>query len=42
MLFIFIKKNKEGKLVLSYHNREYVFYEKVTPLMKKLLKIEKQ
>ena len=33
------KKNKEGKLVLSYHNREYVFYEKVTPLMKKLLKL---
>ncbi len=34
------KKNKEGKLVLSYHNREYVFYEKVTPYMKKLLKLK--
>jgi len=34
------KKNKEGKLVLSYHNREYVFYEKVTPLTKKLLKLK--
>lgn len=34
------KKNKEGKLVLSYHNREYVFYEKVTTYMKKLLKLK--
>ena len=34
------KKNKEGKLVLSYHNREYVFNEKVTPYMKKLLKLK--
>ena len=33
------KKNKEGKLVLSYHNREYVFNEKMTPYMKKLLKL---
>ena len=34
------KKNKEGKLVLSYHNREYVFYKKVTPYMKNLLKLK--
>ena len=33
------KKNKEGKLVLSYHNREYIFNEKMTPYMKKLLKL---
>ncbi len=35
------KKNKEGKLVLSYHNREYVFWETISPYMQKLLKLEK-
>lgn len=35
------KKNKEGKLVLSYHNREYVFWETITAYMKQLLKLEK-
>lgn len=34
------KKNKEGQLVLSYHNREYVFKEKVTPYMRKILKLK--
>lgn len=34
------KKNKDGKMVLSYHNREYVFWEDVTPYMKKLLKLK--
>ena len=32
------KKNKDGKMVLSYHNREYVFLEEVSPTVKKLLK----
>lgn len=35
------KKNKDGKLVLSYHNREYVFWETISPYMQKLLKLEK-
>jgi len=34
------KKNNNGKLVLSYHNREYVFWEKARPYMKRLLKIK--
>lgn len=34
------KKNMEGKTVLSYHNREYVFWENVSPYMKTLLKLE--
>ena len=35
------KKNKDGTMVLSYHNREYVFWEKVSPQTKRLLKLEK-
>lgn len=35
------KKNKDGKMVLSYHNREYVFWEEVNPRMQKLLKLKK-
>ena len=34
------KKNKDGTMVLSYHNREYVFREKVSPQTKRLLKLE--
>ena len=34
------KKDKDGKMVLSYHNREYVFWEEVTPYMKNLLKLK--
>jgi len=34
------KKNKDGKMVLSYHNREYMFWEEVTPYMKNLLKLD--
>ncbi len=34
------KKNKDGKMVLSYHNREYVFLEEVSPTVKKLLKLK--
>jgi len=34
------RKNKDGKMVLSYHNREYVFWEEVTPYMKNLLKLD--
>ena len=34
------KKNNDGTMVLSYHNREYVFREKVSPQTKRLLKLE--
>ena len=34
------KKNKDGTMVLSYHNREYVFREKVTAQTKRLLKLK--
>ena len=34
------KKNKDGKMVLSYHNREYVFWEEVNTRMQKLLKLK--
>lgn len=35
------KKNEEGKLVLSYHNREYKSLEPITPYLRKLLKLNK-
>ena len=34
------KKTKDGTMVLSYHNREYVFREKVSAQTKKLLKLK--
>ncbi|AOR27345.1 conserved hypothetical protein (DUF4480) [Formosa sp. Hel1_33_131] len=34
------KKTKDGTMVLSYHNREYVFREKVSPQTKRLLKLK--
>jgi len=34
------KKTKDGTMVLSYHNREYVFREKVSAQTKRLLKLE--
>lgn len=34
------KKDKDDKMILSYHNREHVFWEKVTPYMKNLLKLD--
>ena len=34
------KKDKDGTMVLSYHNREYVFWEKVSPQTKRLLKLK--
>ena len=36
------KKDKDGTMVLSYHNREYVFREKVSPQTKRLLKLEEE
>ncbi|MDG1328052.1 MAG: carboxypeptidase-like regulatory domain-containing protein [Flavobacteriaceae bacterium] len=34
------KKTKDGTMVLSYHNREYVFREKVSAQTKRLLKLK--
>jgi len=34
------KKNKDGTMVLSYHNREYVFWEEVSSQTKRLLKLK--
>jgi hypothetical protein len=34
------KKNKDGKLYLSYHNREYKSKEPITPHLKGLLKLD--
>ena len=34
------KKTKDGTMVLSYHNREYVFREKVSAQTKRLLKLD--